>query len=154
MPAAHLAGKTDFEYLAWNKPGGGYILNTVNPHAGNNPAALAAAATEQPTQLTSPEEFPSNVPDLRAAEDRITSSCAASKKRIDDCASDGECQNASMAHMYCMATLLCKKEAHVFENALNHSGGDRDVDAAFQAVQVCMGRFENHARSILDEARK
>lgn len=156
MPLAFMRGLTDFEYLPFNRPTGGTLFNTYNPHAVQFPTP-AKDAVEKPSFLTDTADFPPDLAALRAVETQVVQSCALSKQAMDACKSDAECNQASIAHLYCMATLLCKRDAMVFEKTMQGGGKEEEAEKAFRAVEACMGKFEQHTRALLasaEQARK
>mmetsp|Transcript_17731 Transcript_17731/g.37133 ORF Transcript_17731/g.37133 Transcript_17731/m.37133 type:complete len:181 (-) Transcript_17731:30-572(-) len=115
-----------------------------------------AAVPKPPFFLTDPADFPADIAALQAVEKQAVESCGPSKHAVDRCKSGAECNRASIAHLYCMATLLCKRDAAVFQKMTNnrHRGKEDEAEAAFRALEACMGKVEDHTRSIIASARR
>lgn len=105
--------------------------------------ATATAATAAPAQdlkgSTSFEKM--DVAALKNYSNGIGSKCTNCFDKVKTCASESECQKASVALTYCMAALVCPKEAARYK---------RDIasDVALADMVDCMGRFEDKARSV------
>lgn len=114
------------------------------------------AAVAKRSFLTDPADFPADIAALQAVEKQAVENCGMSKLAMDRCKSGAECNRAAIAHIHCMATLLCKRDAAVFEKMMDsrHHGKEDEAEAAFRAVEACMGKVEDHTRSILASVRR
>ena len=47
-----------------------------------------------------------------------------------------------------------KRDAAVFEKSMGGGAKEEEVEKAFRAVEACMGKFEDHTRTLLASAEQ
>ncbi|GBG26584.1 Cytochrome c-type heme lyase [Hondaea fermentalgiana] len=102
-------------------------------------AAAAKALIEKeplPEGATTFEKM--DVDELRDISSKIGPACKACFAKVDKCSSEAECQQASVALTFCMAELVCSKEAQRFQADLNS-------EERLDEMVACMDRFEERA---------
>lgn len=104
-----------------------------------SPAQASQEAAPLPEGSTSFEHM--DMHDLKTASDLIGPACKACFAKVDQCSSEAECQQASVALTYCMAELVCAKEAARYKADLNS-------EEKLDDMVSCMGRFEAKAMEI------
>lgn len=82
--------------------------------------------------------------DLQVYTPIFPTKCASCFEKVNSCATEDECQKASIALTHCMASLVCKPEATRFS-------ADMSSGEAFDEMVDCMGRFERAALKLRQE---
>jgi cytochrome c heme-lyase len=105
-------------------------------------AAAAQAAARQQTSFADLD-----AEGLRNFSAQIAAKCSDCFAKVSTCATEQDCQKASVALTHCMAELVCKPEAATYGRA------PTDVQSLDNMVG-CMGRFEEQALFIRTQMRK